>query len=135
MDSNGRRMDADSLGDLLLQRDQKLALGTKLALRPSTGQKASGRLRSPQAFPTHNLAIVKSHTVSAYSWKSAECAGRFGGGARGSTEGAARLDRGALGERSGPQVSPKRVKRDGRSELSWTELQHDCNFSLLISIF
>ena len=112
-------MDADSLGDLLLQRDQKLALGTKLALRPSTGQKASGRLRSPQAFPTHNLAIVKSHTVSAHSWKSAECAGRFGGGARGSTEGAARLDRGALGERSGPQVSPK---RDGRSELSWTEL-------------
>jgi len=79
-------MDADSLGDLLLQRDQKLALGTKLALRPSTSQKAPGRLRSPQAFPTHNLAIVKSHTVSAHSWKSAECAGRFGGGARGSTE-------------------------------------------------
>lgn len=122
-------MDADSLGDLLLQRDQKLALGTKLALRPSTSQKAPGRLRSPQAFPTHNLAIVKSHTVSAHSWKSAECAGRFGGGARGSTEGAARLDRGALGERSGPQVSPK---RDGRSELSWTELQHDCNFSLRV---
>ena len=58
MDSNGRRMDADSLGDLLLQRDQKLALGTKLALRPSTSQKALGRLWSPQAFPTHNLAIV-----------------------------------------------------------------------------
>ena len=57
------QIDADSLGDLLLARDQKLGLHTELAQRPSTAQKPSRGLRSPQAFLTRNLAKVKSHPV------------------------------------------------------------------------